>query len=104
MNMLNNLHSFKKHPLDGIQEQIVMKNNVACNLENVRWLNIYDGADPVSGHLDLYEVDKNIRYDMEAAFGVAHVKYWGFAPMYTEIFDFFAEELEIESVESRRVA
>ena len=92
--MLNNLHGFKKSPLDdpdydpGMEEFSEVKNEVVNNLDHVKWINYFDRQDPVSGHLDLYKVDKNRQLEMNELFGVAHVKYWDFDEMYIDMLEF----------------
>lgn len=98
--MLNHLHSFKKQTLDdpdidpGAPDYVAVSNEVENKLTHVRWINFFDKDDPVSGCLDLYRVDENKQYHMGAAYGVAHLAYWDFQPMYRDILRFFAEELQ----------
>ena len=57
--------------------------------DHIKWCNYYHDADPVSGFLDFYEVDKNVRSvfsDPKAnRWGFSHVGYWDDIPMYEDI-------------------
>lgn len=99
LQMINNLHSFKKvemkYPgidIDASDHQKVV-DNTSNNLENVKWINFFDSNDPVSGNLDLFKVEKNHKLDMDKPFGVSHLEYWEHPAMYEEILDFFSSEL-----------
>jgi hypothetical protein len=85
--ILAHLHSFKGRDLDFRKNARVVANPIATYLEHVRWLNFWDPEDPVSGHLDFYDIpDKdNVRYDMHKPWGVAHLGYWTYRPMYERI-------------------
>jgi hypothetical protein len=99
LQMINNLHSFKKVEMKypGIDidasDSLKVVDNTSNNLESVRWINFFDSNDPVGGNLDLYNVEENHKLDMKEPFGVTHIKYWEHPPMYKKILDFFSSEL-----------
>ena len=99
LQMINNLHSFKKVEMKypGIDidasDHLKVVDNTANNLKNVQWINFFDSNDPVSGNLDLYDVEENHKLDMKEPFGVTHIKYWEHPPMYKKILEFFSSEL-----------
>lgn len=66
-----------------------MEDETIENLISVVWINFLDGNDPISGFLDLYEVDKQILLKMKAPFGIAHIKYWEEYDMYKSIIEYF---------------
>jgi len=89
--MLNNLHSFKKSkPRDpdfdpGVTDFVAVKDEVGKNIDHAKWVNYFHRLDPVSGELDLYDVDENVPCKFESSFGIAHIKYWEYDEMYTNI-------------------
>ena len=97
--MLNNLHSFKKIPLNdpdidyNAHDYVDVKDETLSNLSHAKWINFHDSADPVSGRLDLYSVDKNKLLKMNKAFGIAHTAYWEHPEMYEEILEFFKDTI-----------
>ncbi len=83
--ILEHFHSFKakkstasyRHPLS---------NPLSRLLDHIVWVNYWNKNDPISGHLDFYEIpDGNVHLPLNAPWGVSHVKYWDFRPMYDDI-------------------
>ncbi|CAG0982815.1 hypothetical protein FLAV_01861 [Flavobacteriales bacterium] len=82
-----NLHSFRIHNRSNWPFGI--KNPITPFIdENIVWLNLYHSNDPVSGRLDFYTVNENIKcifrnkYDK---WGIAHVGYWEHKGLYTNL-------------------
>ena len=90
--MIKNLYSFKK---PGDQQDpdfnpddpniVKVSNEVEQNLDNVKWLNYFHHLDPVSGRLDLYNVEINHRCVFDSSYGIAHTHYWEDEKMYEHI-------------------
>lgn len=81
------LHSYRIKNRNAKWEKPVA-NPIEPTLNNVPWLNFYHKLDPVSGRLDFYDVNKNIGCEFKNKYdkwGVAHVGYWDYTPMYKEI-------------------
>lgn len=88
--ILDHIHSFKRKELCFQENSIEVKDETRHNVEDVRWINFYDSNDPVSGHLDFYEVDENVRLKMGKKWGTrSHEAYWGYPEMYEKIRDTF---------------
>lgn len=84
--VLDHFHSFKvRQP--NISYNPILSNPLARLLDHMPWINYWNKEDPVSGHLDCYDIpDKNnIHLPLDAPWGIAHVKYWDFVPMYQDI-------------------
>lgn len=87
---LAHLHGFKSRTLPGDQVPISIDDPIKHHLNQAQWLNFYHLKDPVSGHLDAYEVDENILCDVEVrGSGEAHAVYWFYDQMYEIISDRF---------------
>lgn len=85
--ILSHLHGFKSRDLNLQTDARSVENPIVCHLEHVRWLNFWDRQDPISGHLDFYQIpdDDNIQLDMQQPWGFAHLGYWAYRPMYDRI-------------------
>ena len=84
--ILVHLHSFKQklsHSVRGA-ERLPLADETSGNLPDVTWINFFDCNDPISGHLDAFDVD-NQALTMGAKFGAAHVEYWKHPAMYDKI-------------------
>ena len=81
--VLAHLHAFKSLKPSGDQEPVSIGNPVTHHLDHTRWLNFYHPKDAVSGKLDAYEVDRDVRCDIEAdGQSEAHEVYWKYERMY----------------------
>ncbi len=81
--ILSHLHAFKSLKPSGGQEPLPIDDPVTHHLDHTRWLNFYHLKDAVSGKLDAYEVDRDVRCDVEAkGQSEAHESYWTFDRMY----------------------
>ncbi|OHB52546.1 MAG: hypothetical protein A2099_01295 [Planctomycetes bacterium GWF2_39_10] len=88
--ILAHLHCFKNRDLNLIGEKIEVKRPYEKLLDNtVEWINFWDKKDPVSGHLDFYVVDENIKLDMGRKYGISHTAYWEYEEMYSKICEHF---------------
>ncbi|GAB4236492.1 MAG: hypothetical protein Kow00121_63780 [Elainellaceae cyanobacterium] len=92
--LLAHIHAFKLKATNLMQQAMnsevgLRQNPIQPFLNQIWWLNFYDEQDPISGHLDFYEVDdkNNIRLQLGQKWGVAHNYYWGHAPFYQTIFE-----------------
>ncbi|MEW6088120.1 MAG: hypothetical protein AB1498_07425 [bacterium] len=84
--ILSHFHSFKSLNLNLKKDETEIENPYQSILDKkVYWMNFWNPKDPISGHLDFYDVDENIKLDLRSAFGLAHTKYWGFSEMYKNI-------------------
>jgi hypothetical protein len=91
--MVNNLYSFKTrkwHLEEGeVKKNPLLESPIKPYFDHVKWLNFYHETDPVSGYLDFYKVDQNIKRVFQQPeanrWGFSHVGYWDDAPMYREI-------------------
>ena len=85
-------HCFRTKDLDlshcgaDASATILLRNPYGAKLDDeIQWVNYWDPLDPVSGQLDFYEVTENVEYAMGGKWGLAHLRYWNFAPMYQDI-------------------
>lgn len=86
--ILEHFHGFKSLSLNTKNDKTKISNPYTPYLdEHVYWINFWDNQDPVSGNLDFYKVDENIRLEQGSTFGVAHIDYWKFQGMYRKIAD-----------------
>ncbi|HLF20702.1 MAG TPA: hypothetical protein VI704_07915 [Bacteroidota bacterium] len=85
--IIEHLNSFKAKPLDLQPGPVRLINTIENKLNHVKWINFYDDNDPVSGHLDFYVVDENIKLDLHRKWGLAHVAYWKDRTFYEELFE-----------------
>ena len=84
--ILAHFHGFKSINLNLQKNGLKVENPIKPLLDvHIKWINFYDDNDPVSGHLDFYKVDKNIKYDMEKPYGISHLAYWKYEKMYVDI-------------------
>jgi hypothetical protein len=84
--ILAHSHGFRSRPFLIQEYPFKIRSPIQRWLDKATWLNFYHFKDPVSGHLDAYEVDRNIlcEADVNDA-GEAHSIYWTHTPMYEEI-------------------
>ena len=96
--ILANLHSFKTKKWNTYEENTPQIPGPERFLEQLTWLNFYHDADPVSGHLDFYKVEKNIERTFKDPkanrWGFSHTGYWEDEPMYSEIAAIFLHEFQ----------
>lgn len=82
-----NLHSFRIHNRQSWPVSI--NNPISAFIENnIIWLNLYHANDPVSGRLDFYTVNENIKCvfgNKNDKWGIAHVGYWKYRELYTNL-------------------
>ncbi len=74
--ILEHLHSFKARNLDLAGNNLQMQDPIGSRLSHVTWVNYFNLLDPVSGNLDYYDVDENVKMELPGPWGVAHVQYW----------------------------
>ena len=71
------------------KEKITLHNPIKLQFDHIKWYNYYHANDPVSGHLDYYQVNENIVCEFAnkafEKFGIAHIGYWEHKPMYQKI-------------------
>lgn len=86
--IMQQLHSFKARNLTIETDETELSCTIKPLLDAIPWVNYYDAQDPVSGHLDFYQIDEsgNHELSMGAAWGVAHTAYWEHRKMYEDIF------------------
>lgn len=88
--MLAQLHCFKNKDLNLKDEKIRVEGPYEKMLDNtVQWINFWDEKDTVSGQLDFYVVDENIKLDMGKKYGISHTAYWEYEKMYSKICERF---------------
>jgi len=87
--IIEHLFSFKAKPLDLQKNDVRVENTIAPKLNSIQWINFYDDLDPVSGHLDFYRVDENIKMSLGKPWGLAHIAYWSDSQMYARIVEYF---------------
>jgi hypothetical protein len=94
--LLAHSHCFKTWTFVSSANPVEIANPVQKRLHHVRWLNFYHLQDPVSGHLDAYDVDRNIQCTLPARRAAdAHSAYWIDEQMYAEICSaFFRNRLD----------
>ncbi|MCX7592342.1 MAG: hypothetical protein N2235_01020 [Fischerella sp.] len=84
--ILENLNSFRVRQLYIWENKYLNTNPVACQLEQIRWVNYYHLQDPISGHLDYYEKLDNVLMDYQTSWGEkAHLGYWTDPKFYKDI-------------------
>jgi hypothetical protein len=95
--ILVHIHGFKSRPIPSVESAFIIDTPIERRLDGVRWLNFYHLQDPVSGHLDAYDVDENILCDAGVdGRAEAHSAYWAFDPMYKAIgAAFFADAPDV---------
>ncbi len=74
--IMEHLHSFKAKPLSFHEDEMNLSNPVKSLLDKIVWINYYNEEDPISGYLDFYKVNENIKINLPGPWGVAHVQYW----------------------------
>jgi len=81
------LHSFKAKPLSFQKEPYVLDSQIERKLDYLPWVNYWSEKDPISGHLDFYQIpdQDNVCLDLPEKWGVAHVGYWCHEPFYEDI-------------------
>ncbi|MBI4548528.1 MAG: hypothetical protein HY707_11135 [Ignavibacteriae bacterium] len=89
--IVEQLHSFKAKPLSLEKNPVPLTNTLAAKLDRVTWINVYDDNDPISGHLDFYKVDENLKINLGMKWGLAHVGYWEDEKFYEDIAERFFE-------------
>lgn len=87
--IIEHLFSFKAKPLDVQNNALNVENTITPKLDSIQWINFYDDLDPVSGHLDFYRVDDNIKINLGKPWGLAHIGYWSDPHMYARIVEYF---------------
>lgn len=84
--ILFHFHGLKRIGLPGDEEPVPIGNPVGPHLNEMQWLNFYHLRDLVSGHLDAYEVDRNIPCEVRVTSSLeAHTCYWEHMQMYEDI-------------------
>lgn len=85
--ILAHLHSFKSKPLDFQKEDHIVRDPLARNLDFIPWVNYYARKDPVSGHLDFYDIKScdNVELALPQPWGAAHCGYWTSLQFYDDI-------------------
>jgi hypothetical protein len=82
-----NIHSFRIYNRQNWP--ITIANPILSFIDkNIVWYNLYHPNDPVSGRLDFYQVNENIKCKFENTFdrwGVAHVGYWEHKELYKHL-------------------
>ncbi len=88
--ILENFHSFKAKKSTAHYPH-TLSNPLSRLLDHVLWVNYWNKNDPVSGHLDFYDIPNtdNVHLDLNAPWGLAHVKYWDFTLMYQDMIERF---------------
>ena len=81
------IHFALKETLEKRDEakDLKLQNTIKAKLDAMPWINYYDDKDPISGHLDYYSVDDNVKLDLQKKWGVAHSGYWDDAQFYNDI-------------------
>lgn len=83
--MIKMIHGFrtreKVYPLNRVP--LNLSSEVRDNLAHVRWINIWNPSDPISGHLDFYRDVENIELKNERGWIHSHVMYWDHPLLYT---------------------
>lgn len=79
-----NLHAFR---IENRQSWPTAINNPVTLIidNNITWYNLYHSNDPVSGRLDFYKVEENIKCEFGNKYdkwGIAHVGYWEHSGLY----------------------
>lgn len=89
--IIEHLHSFKARPLSMDTNGLEISNNIIPKLDRIKWINFYNDDDPVSGHLDYYNIpDKdNIKLKLPGPWGKAHIQYWQDPTFYSEMAERF---------------
>lgn len=103
--ILNHLHGFKSRNLGLQTDARPVENPIRRYLEHVRWLNFWDRQDPISGHLDFYNIsdEDNIELNMQNPWGFAHLGYWTYLPMYERIArEFFSGWVDAATPDPKR--
>jgi len=85
--IMEQLHSFRAKKFDFEANLAEVNSTITSIMKGIKWVNYYDMLDPVSGHLDFYEVDENKELLMHSKWGVAHTAYWEHEPMYEDMAD-----------------
>ncbi len=85
--IIDHLHSFKARPFDFDRVPYKLTNTISHKLDDILWVNYYNENDPISGHLDFYQIpDKdNIKIELPGPWGIAHVQYWDCPGFYKDI-------------------
>jgi pimeloyl-ACP methyl ester carboxylesterase len=84
--ILAHQHGFRRRPFPGEENLISIDSPMKHRLNGTRWLNFYHLEDPVSGHLDAYDVNENILCDAPVKGAMeAHRVYWTYDAMFQTI-------------------
>lgn len=83
--ILMHYHSFKAKPLSEQPNPKEVSNPFKEYLDDAYWINFWDTEDKVSGQLDFYRVNENVRLEMKKGVAKAHSAYWECAPLYERI-------------------
>ncbi len=85
--MIKNIHGFrtrgKVYPLNGVP--VTLTTEVRDHLSHVRWINLWNSSDPISGHLDFYRDVENIELKDDRGWVHSHVMYWDHSLLYRAI-------------------
>lgn len=91
--LLTHIHAFKLKATSIMQQAVTsavgFKNPIRSVMNHIWWINFYDEKDPISGHLDFYDLreEDNIQLQLGQKWGAAHNYYWGHLPFYQRIFE-----------------
>ena len=85
--IIEHLHSFKAKPFNFDEVPYKLTNTISRKLDNILWVNYYNENDPISGHLDFYQIpdEDNIKIELPGPWGTAHVQYWDCPGFYKDI-------------------
>lgn len=85
--ILSHLHSFKAKDLDLTKEPFSIADPLTPTLDNIPWVNYFCEKDPVSGHLDFYNIDEkdNVELQLPEKWGMAHIGYWKCGAFYKDV-------------------
>jgi hypothetical protein len=85
--ILAHLHSFKAKPFSDDEGGQKISDPIKPKLDKIPWVNYYADNDPVSGHLDFYDIfeQDNVRLTLPQSWGVAHSGYWTSQSFYEDI-------------------
>ncbi len=86
--ILQHLNSFRLKLLDRTANPYTLSNPIRSQLDQVTWVNYYDNNDPISGRLDLYQIDPQNNVEMKSGkpWGQAHNAYWDTPDFYADIY------------------
>ncbi len=86
--ILQHLNSFRLKSLDRTPNPYTLGNPIQSQLDQVTWVNYYDNNDPISGRLDLYQIDPQNNVEMKSGqpWGQAHNAYWDTPAFYADLY------------------